>query len=324
MTHTEDYSQIKGFNYFLKPDYSFTESWITFNAESTELELRRAKGYFPKINTIRIQLAWDVYNVDPERFGQTFESCLCIADRLGLKIIPTLFSRCPAMGNIFTDHFMEGWNWITVRSGGSRKDMFTPYLKSIVGAHRDDERINIWDICNEPFPYTPGSYGMDRVPEDMKHIEQGEYDWMKEMYDVCRNEINPTAPLGISVLQDFGRYGLEKVEDISDILLIHPYYVHDQDNEEEKAAFIAMLDDYAAIAREVNKPLVATETCWPSQDDQWHIDNSRFTLTELKKRNIGWVAAKLHQCARERQRLPGEPIRGDGTLRPGHELYNEF
>ena len=323
MTHTEDYAQIKGFNYFLKSDESHPQPYIKLNADRTELELRRAREYFPGTNTIRIQLSWSIYNIDPGRFEQTFESCLRIADRLGFKVIPTLFSRCPAMSNIFIDHFMEGWNWITVRTEGSRKDMFTPYIQSIVGNHRDDERINIWDICNEPFPYVPGSYGTDRVPEDMKHVEQGEYDWMKEMYEVCK-DLDPTAPLGVSVLQDYGRYGLEKVEGISDILLIHPYYVHDQDNEEEKAAFIAMLDDYVAIGRGANKPLVATETCWPSQDDQWHVDNIRFTLTELRKRNIGWVSSCLHQGEGERPTAPGEPIRADGILREGHEVFNEF
>jgi len=318
----EDYAQIKGFNYFLKPDYSFS-SWIDFDGDRAELELTRAKAHFPLINTIRLQLSWDVHNVDPGRYLQNFESVLCLADRLGLKVIPTLFSRCPAMGNIFTDHFMNGWNWFTVRAGGDGAAIFDTYLKTIVGTYKDDERINIWDICNEPFPYAPGSYGTDRVPEEMKHIEQGEYDWMKRMYAQCKN-IDPVAPLGISVLQDFGRYGIGKVEDISDILLIHPYFVHDLDNEVEKAAFLDMLDDYTVFAREVNKPIVATETCWPSQDDTWHVDNIRFTLTELKRRHIGWIGAKLHQSPEGRDELPGEPIRADGTLRPGHEVFNEF
>ena len=317
-----DYASLKGFNYFLKPDYSFS-SWIDFDSDRTELELTRAKAYFPLINTIRVQLSWDVHNVDRDRYMKKFESVLRLSDRLGLQVIPTLFSRCPAMGNIFADHFMPGWNWFTVRAQGDGAAIFDTYLKTIVGTYKDDERINIWDICNEPFPYVPGSYGTDRVPEEMKHIEQGEYAWMKRMYDVCK-DMGPAAPLGISVLQDYGRPGLERVEDISDILLIHPYYVHDQDNESEKSAFLSMLDDYVDFARKVNKPLVATETCWPSEDDAWHVDNIRFTLTELNNRDIGWIGAKLHQSPNGRGEWPGEPISADGTLREGHEIFNAF
>ena len=317
-----DYSRIKGFNYFLKPDYSFS-SWIDFESDRTELELTRAKMHFPVINTIRVQLSWGVYNISPDRYLANFESVLGISDRLGLKVIPTLFSRCPAMGNIFADHFMEGWNWFTVRSKGDGAAIFDTYLKTFVETYRDDERINIWDICNEPFPFAPGSYGMDRIPDEVKHIEQGEYDWLKRSYEVCK-ACDPVAPLGISVLQDFGRPGLERVNDISDILLIHPYYVHDQDNEAEKAGYLRMMDDYTEFAQKVGKPLVATETCWPSTADTWHVDNIRFTLTDLKERNIGWVGAKLHQSPHSIHEPAGEPIRADGTLRPGHGVFNEF
>lgn len=320
----QDYTTIKGFNYFPKPAGSFYEAYHNFNADKMELELRRAKEYFPKINTIRIQLSWSVYCSGPESYEQSFEKCLFIADRLNLRVIPSLYSRCPAMPNNWIDHFMDGYSWVTVRHKGGRDELFLPYLRSIVGKHKNDERVLIWDICNEPFPYGPGSYGDDTVPDFLKEIEQGEYEWLREAYEYCTREFKPAAPFGVSVLQDFGRPGLERVESISDVLLIHPYYVHEQDDDEEKASFVRMLDDYSALSKEVGKPLIATETCWPSTDDKWHVDNIRFTLDELTKRNVGWVAAKLHQGNERGESESGEPIRADGSLRPGHEVFNEF
>lgn len=317
-----DFSGIKGFNYFLKPDYSFS-SWIDFDPDRAELELTRAKSHFPVINTIRVQLSWDVHNVHPERYFENFESILCIADRLGLQVIPTLFSRCPAIGNIYADHFMPGWNWFTIRAEGHWSSIFDAYLSAFLTTYGRDNRINIWDLCNEPFPFAPGSYGQDQIPTAVKHIEQGEYEWLRRGYELCKS-MGPDAPIGISVLQDFGRQGLERVDAISDILLIHPYFVHDQDNEPEKTAFLRMLDDYSALSVKVGKPLVATETCWPSVDDDWHVSNIRFTLSELKKRKIGWIGAKLHQSPGGREELPGEPIRSDGSLRPGHDVFNGF
>ena len=320
----QDYTTIRGFNYFPKPASSFYEAYHNFNEDKMELELRRAKEYFPNINTIRIQLSWNVFCSDPETYEQSFEKCLFIANRLNLRVIPSLYSRCPAMGNNWIDHFMDGYSWVTVRSEGGRGELFLPYLRAIVGKHRDDDRVLIWDICNEPFPYATGSYGASTVPEHLREIEQGEYEWLREAYEFCTSEFKPAAPLGVSVLQDFGRPGLERVESISDVLLIHPYYVHNRDNKEEVASFVKMLDDYSALSKEVNKPLIATETCWPSPDDDWHVENIRFTLSELTKRNIGWVAAKLHQGNHRTETLPGEPICADGSLRPGHEIFNDF
>lgn len=199
-------------------------------------------------------------------------------------------------------------------------------MEAIVGEHANDERVLIWDICNEPFPYTGVSYGTCRVPEQVKEIEQNEFDWLKESYEFCTSELKPKAPLGISVLQDYGLPGLERVADISDVLLVHPYYIHTQEEEEQKTLFLSILDDYCSFSRKVNKPLLATETCWPSHDDDWHVSNIKFTLSELKKRNIGWVAAKLHQGHGPGGAAgkPGEPIRADGSLRPGHEIFNDF
>ena len=312
MSTRQNYSKIRGFNYFLKPEDRGIETWLNLNSDRTELELRRAKEYFPKINTIRLSLSWSIYNLNPSRFKENFEKVLFIANRLDLKVIPTLFSRCPAIGNIWIDHFMDGWNWVTVRDKRRRKEIFRPYVESIVRNHRNDERILIWDICNEPFPYAEGSYGMSQVPEKLKKVEQGEHDWLEEMYKICK-ESNPKAPLGISVLQDYGREGIRRIEDISDVLLIHPYYIHNQDNEEEKANFLKLLDEYVAFSKEIKKSLLATETCWPSQDDKWHIENISFSLSELKKRNIGWTISSL-----------AEFIKADGSLRKGHEVFNLF
>jgi hypothetical protein len=119
-----------------------------------------------------------------------------------------------------------------------------------------------------------------------------------------------------------------------DVIFIHPYYLAEQNNGAEKTFFEKMLDSYAALAAKQNKGIVATETCWGSLDDDWRVANIRYTLTELKKRNIGIMPHALHHSLVADLHLPeygpvDSPgdlrfINADGSLRRGHEVYNEF
>jgi hypothetical protein len=66
---------------------------------------------------------------------------------------------------------------------------------------------------------------------------------------------------------------------------------------------------------EINKPLLVTETCWGSLDDQWRVENIKFTLKELKKRNIGWLAHALHYSLVADLHYPEDgPVGSPGNL----------
>jgi len=329
-----DYSKVRGFNY--QPSYGTTsfENWLYFKPEFIELELRRGKHHFPKMNTIRLWLSWQAFVRNPEIFKNNFEEYLRIAKNLDLLVIPVLFNRWhdPQLdnGGIYIDHFMPGWSWASSKSGynwATNKDnLFQPYLDVIVGEHKKDERILLWDICNEPFAYTK------RV-EDMKEVEVMEYKWLEETYKHCKS-LDLIAPVGASLHFGHGRAGIERIEPISDVLLIHPYYVAEHDDVEEKNKFEGILDEYVNFKEQVGKPMLATETCWGSLDDKWREENIRYTLTELKKRNIGWTVHALHHSGvADLHRpefgpldVPGNLsfIEKDGSLRPGHDVFNEF
>jgi len=319
-----NYKDVRGFNY--QPSYgsSSFENWMYFNPVIFELELRRGKHYFPKMNVVRLWLAWDAFVRNPVKFSENFEKSLKITESLGLLVVPVLFNRWHNTfldcGGLYIDHFMPGWGW------AYQKDLFQPYLDSIVGSHKSDKRIMAWDICNEPFSYL-------NTIEEMREIESAEYKWLEEMYASCK-DIGTTIPLGISIHPMHGRKGLERVVPISDILLVHPYFMVGQENSEEKAKFIGLLDDYADIGNKSGKPMLTTETCWGSLDDHWRVENIRYTLNELKKRNIGWIVHALHHSLVADLHRPefgpvGEPgnlafIEADGTLRAGHDIFNDF
>jgi hypothetical protein len=320
---TIDFSSIRGFNY--QPSYGSTsfENWMYFRPEIFELELRRGKQYFPKFNTVRYWLSWNAFVRNPAKFAENFERALGIADSLGLRVIACLMNRWHNTHDdndgIYLDHLIPGWGWCY------QEGFYKEYFDVIVGRHRDDPRILIWDTCNEPF-----TYRLDW--KEMGEIPRIEFEWLRDMYNYAKS-------LGASQYVSFSPAGiapgwLDRCETLWDVFLIHPYFGGSQDDAEAKAKFEAGLDSTAARAAKSSKGIIASETCWGSLDDDWRAENVRYTLTELKKRGIGICPHALHHSLVADLHLPeygpvGKPgdlrfINADGTLRRGHEIYNEF
>lgn len=316
-----DWAQIHGFNY--QPSYGSSgfELWQKFDSQVIETELGRGKRYFPKINALRWWQSWHSFIRDPKRYADNFETTLQIADKFGLTVMPVLFNRWHDStldyGGIYVDHFLPKISWVY------KPNLFDAYMKSIVGGHKDDSRILAWDLCNEPY-----SYGMPRenMPADIVDAETA---WLKGLFDSCK-QLGAKAPLTVGIHPGVP---LDLVNPIADVLSIHPYWIHSSKNA-NKAAYEKKLDDDVAFAQQVKKPLVATECCWGSLDDAVRVESVRYTLEQLKNRNIGWLVYLLHHSLIADAHGPdygpvGGPenlsfIRPDGSLRPGHEVFNDF
>ena len=319
-----DYAQIRGFNY--QPSYGRNglELWWNFNAETIRTELGRGKDYFPGMNAIRLWLSWDAFTygheADRKQFCANFDTALTLADNCGLQVMPVLFNRWHNLhldyGGIYIDHFVRG----LAGAGDRFNESCIAYVDAVVGPHAQDERILAWDLCNEPFSYSS-------MPEEMiAEIEQAEYAWLASLYARCK-ELDARAPITVGVC---GRSHMRRVDPISDVLSIHPYWKHGEDT----ARFEVNLDDCLGFARRVGKLILATETCWGHLDDAKRVEIIRYTLGELKKRKIGWLVYLLHHSLIADAHRPeygpvGAPynlafIEADGGLRPGHEVFNDY
>jgi hypothetical protein len=117
-------------------------------------------------------------------------------------------------------------------------------------------------------------------------------------------------------------------------LSIHPYWVNNNPKAAIREDYENSLDRDVAFALKAGKPLVATECCWGSLDDKVRVESIKYTLAQLKQRNIGWTVYLLHHSLIADAHRPefgplSEPgnlsfIEADGTLRPGHDVFNEF
>lgn len=320
-----NYSQIRGFNY--QPGYGSTglENWLYFNPSIVELELRRGKAFFPKFNTVRYLLSWDAYLRDPEQFAKNFEKSLQIADKLGIKVIPCLFNRRhdPDLdyGGIYIDHFLPRYSFLL-----NKENHIDGYVQQIVSEHAGDDRILLWDICNEPFHYPD--------PDNVSiEIKNNELVWISGICDIVRG-IDRNKPLGISIHPFHGIQGLERIEPLCDVLLIHPYYMDELDDMDKRREYEEFVAANKEFSEKCNKPILVTETCWGDLNDMKRADIVRYTLEVLIKNNIGFLAHALHYSKAPDLHNPedgpvGRPgnlafINADGSLREGHDVFNAF
>jgi hypothetical protein len=324
-----DFSSVRGFNY--QPSYGGTslENWLFFKPEIFELELRRGKQYFPKFSTVRLWLSWDAFVRNPLKFTDNFETALTICDRLDLRVIACLMNRWHNnhldCGGVYLDHLIPDWHGWCYKDG-----FYKPYFDAIVGGHKNDCRILVWDTCNEPFTYTSNW-------EKMSDIPRIEFEWLEAMYAYIK-ELGAEQYVAFSPHpMSFEGKWYSRYTAINDVFLIHPYFVFNKDGdiENNKADFERRLDEYAAIGAREKKGMIATECCWGSLDNLERAKWGRYSLQELVKRGIGICPHALHHSlVADLHGLEYGPvavnigdlsfINPDGTLRSGHEFYNEF
>lgn len=333
-----------GFNYDGSWGTSGLDLWQHHDRGAMAVEVARGKAYFPEWNTVRWWLSHESFARDPQRFLANFEAGLAVFAQNGLVAIPILFNRwrdpvCD-FGGVPLDHIVPGlsnWNMpgdifssvdTSDREIAPVEEIFGRYLDEVVGAHADDDRIYAWDMCNEPLM---GPYGLDKASP----IRAAELLWLTWVRDKCR-------AAGAKQLLTIGNYPdvetLEVTAPLCDVLSFHPYYIWSEDaptsHLTSKASFERYLDECATIARDSGKGLIANETVTGARDDAKHVEIMRYSLGELRKRKIGFtIHALSHSLVADLHSDDFGPvgpletmhfIEADGSLRAGHEAFNEF
>ncbi len=302
------YSIVRGFNY--QPSYAPNgyAIWQELNCDLIEQEITRGVHYFPKINTLRLWLAFDAYVLNPGKFCSHFERYLQILDRYHLKAIPILFNNwhsIPDFGGISEETIRVFWRDLGEK-GNAPDCLFRLYLEQIVGGHKNDKRILVWDLCNEP--ENNGSLNL--------LIE-----WLQQSYTFCKR-LNVSQPVGVSIQAD--PHHMKIFDPVSDVFLLHPY------NAEKRK-----WDRIIGVANKKHKGIIATECCWGALDDEQRGKIIRGDLEILSQKKIGFLPHMLHESLVADGHHPALGptcksveymafINMDGSLRKGHEIFNQF
>ncbi|MCW3804476.1 cellulase family glycosylhydrolase [Plebeiibacterium marinum] len=275
----------------------------TWQAESFDTEtIDRELGWAEEIgmNCMRVYLHHVAWQVDKDGFKDRMKQYLNIAEKHGIKTIFVFFDDCwnatykagkqpepkPGVHN-------SGW----VRDPGdllyedsTLVDTLEIYVKDILTAFKDDKRIVIWDLYNEP---GNSGYGNRSMPLLKKVFAWG---W----------EVRPAQPLSAGVwnlsLSDLNKFQVEN----SDIITYHNY--------EGPEKHQATIDSLKTIGR----PMVCTE--YMARRNNSYFQN---IMPILKKENVGAINWGLVAGKSNTKYAWDEPI-ADGSEPPlwFHEIFH--
>ena len=310
---------VKGFNYHPSFSHDALEDWLLFDEAVWRKELSRGKELFPKMNTVRLWLSWNAFcRLGVERFIERITIAIEICRELDLYVIPCLFNRwldpMVCADAIYIDHFLPNSSWLHKYG-----NLFEDYIDALCRAFGDEERILVWDICNEPFAYN-GDFPMKDT------VKKYELEWLEKQASRMRAN-NVSQPLGIS---STGDESMEIFNNACDVYLTHMYY---RGGSIER--FEETVANFVEESKRFDKPLITSECCWGSFDDEKRAELVRVALSVFTKYGVGYVAHALWYsgCADLHDPCDGRAspdvgnlcfINKDGKIRPHHEIYNKF
>jgi len=297
-----DYSTIRGFNY--QPGYagSLQMIWTHFDRRAWEREVGWSKRF--GTNMLRVWLDWHAWVAAGDAMFDALAHALDVFADNDIRMMPVLFNRwndwALPMGMVADRDLM---------TTGYGFEKFEPYVQGLMKRFGDDERVAIWDLCNEP-----------QAPAQGADLNFREMVWLARVADWVR--ASSTKPITVGTMVDDS---VRIYAPLADVISFHPYTSKPGEMAQQCVA-------HKTIAADYGKPLICTEACKGAFDDHERGAQARDDVEALDNHGIGWLVWQLVEGrfitgSRERTDSnslhPGEGympfILKDGTTRPGHE-----
>jgi Glycosyl hydrolases family 2, TIM barrel domain len=246
----EKLSPFKGFNYLPSTAVNSTEMWQaqTFDPKTIDRELGWAEeaGY----NSARVFLQYLVWKEDPKAYKERLEKFLQISNKHGISVMFIFFDDCafagkePYLGkqdDPVPGVHNSGWTPSPGKERVVNKKYWAEledYVKDVVGSFKNDKRVVVWDMYNEP--------GNSEMWEKSFPLVEASFRWARE--------VAPSQPLTVAPFGDFYNIFSKKslmtkrLFELSDVISFHAYET--PDGIEEKLN--VLLNNY-------DRPLICTE-----------------------------------------------------------------
>ena len=223
-----------GSNFIPSTAINQLEMWQaeTFDLPTIDRELGWAQQL--GFTCVRVFLHHLPYEQDPKGFLDRMDQFLVVADKHGIGVMFVPFDSCwdpfPKLGKQREPKaglHNSGW----VQSPGledlkdpARMAVLEAYIKGVVGRFRDDKRVYLWDVYNEPDNKNGSSYGKLELANKVElslALLQKEVGWIRE--------VKPSQP--ITTAPWMGNWGdeaklsaMERFQlDNSDVISFHNY-----------------------------------------------------------------------------------------------------
>lgn len=207
-----------GFNYVPAHSISYTEMWMPYNFDARKIDRELARAKTDGFNCARVVLSFVVWEHDPQAFKNRLAQFLEVCAKNGISVMPALFDDCvfghtedPIYGQqpvVVPGWYANGWTpspGHKIVRDNKQWPRLEKYVRDIIGTFKNDKRVWIWDLYNEP---TNSGMGDVTVP-----LVKNVFDWARD--------IDPVQPLTCDV---FGTPKMQRLAlDRSDILTFHNY-----------------------------------------------------------------------------------------------------
>ena len=275
-----------GANY--APGYAINqlEMWQadTFDPAAIDRELKWAADL--GFNSMRVFLHHLLWEQDKEGFLKRMDQFLgiCQKHKIGVMFVlfdsvwdpePKLGKQRPPQKGVHN----SGW----VQSPGkadlldeSRHKLLEEYVKGVVGRFKDDARVHVWDIWNEPDNQNDNSYGKNKLKTEPPGKVEASRKLLIKSFGWAR-EANPSQPLTSGPWigkKDWQKDKLSPTEEAqvghSDVVTFHTYGKPDD------------VARWVSYYKKFNRPLLCTEFMARPQGSTFDP-----VLGSFKEQNVG-------------------------------------
>ncbi|HEY2159497.1 MAG TPA: peptidoglycan-binding protein [Isosphaeraceae bacterium] len=224
---------LSGCNYIPSTAINELEMWQadTFDPATIDRELGWAEGL--GFNSVRVFLHNIPFEQDRDGFLKRIDQLLEIAARHKIGVMLVLFDAVwdpnPAPGKQREPKKgLHNSGWVqapgrAILEDPGKQDQLEGYIKGVIGRFKDDQRVHVWDLFNEPDNTNGSSYGKEEPankPRLCLELLKKEIAWARA--------VDPSQPLTSGVW--IGDWAEEKLSPMgrlqlgdSDIISFHDY-----------------------------------------------------------------------------------------------------
>jgi hypothetical protein len=298
------YAWLRGFNVIPSWGAHITQAWWDYHPDRFREEIALAAP--THANCIRLWIEFAPWMADPAGVQKSFMDAVAAIGELGLKAMPCLFNR---------------WHDRDYDYGGTYNEDLTrnleprlEYVRALVEPLVADERILLWDLCNEP--------AACRLDDP---IAAREIFWLSRVADTVRRS-GARQPVTIGTHQNGDN--MDIYAPLCDVLCCHPY----GRSPEELGQMLAVC---TAVQKRHNKPMLSNETVPGCLDDARRAECARWSIPMMENAGFGWMGWGMREgkaISTRRDRFDGNGVDGqgfhawfnaNGSLRAGLEFLTE-
>ncbi|KAJ3196832.1 hypothetical protein HK101_007552 [Irineochytrium annulatum] len=252
----------------------------TFNLTRIALEISWARHL--GMNTMRIFLHDLLFLNNPSHMLESLDAVLNVTASNGIRPIIVFFDSCwrpnatagpqlPPIPHTHNSRWVQSPNASTLVDAKQHARL-REYVTTVIAAHKEDHRVLMWDLWNEPNNQLHDNRGFREAHDKLRHVDN----LLPQVFQWAR-QVNPMQPLTTSVWReaDLGEtLTVRQTLGLVDVVTFHTYM-----RETEFAVFAGAL---SRLTR--GRPLICTE--WLARPE----GSTVMTILPLAKRlKIGAV-----------------------------------